>query len=89
MGGVQVGWGEVGMSVCPNYLHPLLENINRRSCNDGSRELIPVFHNPHPKMPTPSFGGGSHFGVLCWSALLGRVEWEGENSMFGSISSNQ
>ncbi len=31
---------------CPNVLQTLLENINRRSCNDGSRELIPVFHNP-------------------------------------------
>ncbi len=32
-----------------------LENIDRRSCNDGSRELIPVFHNPHRKgRPAPS-----------------------------------
>ncbi len=27
----------------------LFENIDRRSCNDGSQELIPVFHNPHRK----------------------------------------
>ncbi len=26
-----------------------LENIDRSSCNDGSRELITVFHNSHRK----------------------------------------
>ncbi len=41
--------GEMGKDVCPNSLQPLLENIDRRSCNDGSRELIPVFHNPQRK----------------------------------------
>ncbi len=48
--------GEMGKDFCPNFLQPFLENIDRRSCNDGSRELIPVFHNPHrkmPKKPTP------------------------------------
>ncbi len=64
MCGVQVGWeeGEEGnaeMSVqsmremekdfCPKLLQPFLENIDRRSCNDGSWELIPVFHNPRQK----------------------------------------
>ncbi len=77
MGGVQVGRGvgerrvevsvqsmwEMGKDFCPNLLQPFLENIDRRSCNDGSRELIPVFHNPHRKMPTLTFGGGSHLGV--------------------------
>ncbi len=64
MGGVQVGWGggrelingemcvqsmeEMGKDFCPNFLQPFLENIDRRSCNDGSRELTPVFH-PHRK----------------------------------------
>ncbi len=55
MGGVQVRKGEVvsvksrgemGKDFCPNFLQPFLENIDRRSCNLGSRELIPVFHNP-------------------------------------------
>ncbi len=32
-----------------DFLHPLLENIDRKRCNDGSREPIPVFHNPHRK----------------------------------------
>ncbi len=68
MGGVQVGMGgrgkggmsvqsmgEMGKDFCPNFLQPFLENIDRRSCNDGSRELIPVFHNPHRKWrPSPS-----------------------------------
>ncbi len=77
MGGVHVGRGGVGergwVSVesmggmgkdfCPNILQPFLENIERRNCNDGSRELIPVFDNPNQKRPTLSFGGGSHLGV--------------------------
>ncbi len=69
MGGVQVGRGgvgergwvsvqsmeEMGKDFCPNLLQPFRENIDRRSCNDGSRELIPVFHNPHRKRrPSPS-----------------------------------
>ncbi len=37
-----------GKDFCPHFLQPFLENIHR-SCNDGSRELIPVFHNPHQK----------------------------------------
>ncbi len=39
---------EVEKDVCPNFLQPFLENIDRRSCNDGSREFIPIFHNPAP-----------------------------------------
>ncbi len=35
-------------------------------------------------MPTLSFGGGSHFGVPCRGALLGRVDREG-----GKTSSDQ
>ncbi len=31
--------GEMGKDFCPNFLQPFLENIDRRSCNDGSREL--------------------------------------------------
>ncbi len=38
-----------------DFLHFFLENINRMSYNDGSRELIPVFLNPHRKgRPSPS-----------------------------------
>ncbi len=56
-GGVEEKWvgvsvqsvGEMGKDLCPNFLQPLLKNIDRRSCNDGSRELIPVFHSPHRK----------------------------------------
>ncbi len=47
--------GEMGKVLCPKFLRPLFENIDRRSCNDGSRELIPIFHNPHRKCrPSPS-----------------------------------
>ncbi len=50
-GGGGSEWGGVsvlsmGKDFCPNFLKPFLEKIDRRSCNDGSRELIPVFHNP-------------------------------------------
>ncbi len=49
-GGVSVqSMGEMGKDFCPNFLQPFLENMDRRSCNDGSRELIPIFHNPHRK----------------------------------------
>ncbi len=69
MGGVQVGrgggrgnggvsvqsMGEMGKDFCPNFIHPFFENIDRRGCYDVSRELIPVFHNPHRKFqPSPS-----------------------------------
>ncbi len=47
--------GEMGKDFCPNFLQPFLENVDRRSCNDGSQELIQVFHNPHRKCrPSPS-----------------------------------
>ncbi len=54
-GGVEEKWvgvsvqsvGEMGKDLCPNFLQPLLENIDRRSWNDGRRELIPVVNNPH------------------------------------------
>ncbi len=73
--------GEMGKDFCPNVLQPFLENIDRRSYNDGSLGLIPVFHNPPPKMPTLSFGDGLNLGVPCRGALLGRVEWEGEKQV--------
>ncbi len=66
-GGVQVGGGckgieemrfqlsgEVGKDACPNFRQPLLESFDRSGCNDGSRELIPIFHNSHRKgRPSP------------------------------------
>ncbi len=42
--------GEMGKDFFPNFLQPFLENIDRRRCNDGSRELIPVFHNLQLRM---------------------------------------
>ncbi len=49
-GGMSVeSMGEMGKDFCSNFLQPFLENIDRRSGTDGSRELIPVFHIPHRK----------------------------------------
>ncbi len=45
--------GEMRIDDGKNVLQPFHENIDRRSCNDGSRELITVFHNTHL-----SFDGG-------------------------------
>ncbi len=71
MAGVQVGWGgawgngemsvhsrgEMGKDFCPKFLQNFLENIDSRGCSEGSRELIPVFHNPYRKcLPFPSTG---------------------------------
>ncbi len=38
---------EMVKDFCQNLPQPFLENIDRRSCNDGSPDLIPVFLNPH------------------------------------------
>ncbi len=47
--------GEIGENVCPNFLQPFLKNIGKMSCNNGSRELIQLFHSPHRKgWPSPS-----------------------------------
>ncbi len=77
MGGVQLGggkgigemrfqsMGKMGKDFCPNFLQPL----DKRNCNDGSRELIPIFHNPHRKKQTLSSGGGSYLRVPCRGVL--------------------
>ncbi len=54
-GGLSVqSMGEMGKDFCPNVLQPFIENIDRRSCNNGSRELIPQFYNAHRKSrPSP------------------------------------
>ncbi len=49
-GGMSVqSMGEVGKDFCPNFLQSFLENIDRRSCDDGGWQLIPIFNNPHRK----------------------------------------
>ncbi len=67
---------KIGEHFDPKFLQPFRESIERRSCNDGSQELIPVFHNPHRNVV-------SKLGVLCRRAPLGRVERE---KKCGSIS---
>ncbi len=39
--------GGDGENFCANVFQTFLENIGRRSCNGGNRELIPVCHNPY------------------------------------------
>ncbi len=66
-GGVSVNsMGEMGKDFCANFLQNFRGNIDRRSW----RELFQYFM-------TLSFGGGSHLGVPCMCAHLGRVEQEG------------
>ncbi len=63
-GGMSVqSMGEMGKDFCPNFLQSFLENIDRRSCDDGGLAAYSNISQPSPKMPTLSFGGGSHLGV--------------------------
>ncbi len=49
--------GKMGKYFCPHFLHPFLENIDRRSCPDGCRGLF-----QYTKTLNLSFGGGSYLG---------------------------
>ncbi len=85
-GGVSVqSMGEMGEDFCSNFLQPFLENIDRRSCNDGSRELISVLHKPHRKCrPSPSAVARTFEyleGVSPWPRRAGE-----RKDKFGSIS---
>ncbi len=74
--------GEKRKDFCPNVLQPFPENIDKRSCNDGSRELIPVFHNPHRKCRSyPSAPWGTF--KQCDLRLRGAG---GRKNKFGSTS---
>ncbi len=45
---------ELGKDFCPNSTQNVLESIDRRRRNIGSRELIPLFHNPRRNgQPSP------------------------------------
>ncbi len=52
----------------PNCIQHFLENIDIMSRNDGSRELFPVFHNPHWKgWSSPPCGTlGGPLRALVW-----------------------
>ncbi len=41
--------GEMEKYLCPNFLQRSLENIDTRSCSNGTRDLIRVLYNPHRK----------------------------------------
>ncbi len=51
-----VSGGGMSKDFCPNFFQSFLENIDRRSCNNGSWELIPVFHNHRRKCRTSPSG---------------------------------
>ncbi len=68
--------GEMGKDFCSNFVQPFLENIDRRSCNDGSRELIPVLHNPHRKYRPSPLAVALTLAYLEGGALVGHVERE-------------
>ncbi len=40
---------EMRKDFCLNFIQPFLEHIDRKSRNDGSRELMPLFYGPHLK----------------------------------------
>ncbi len=58
---------EMGIDLQLNWLHTLLDNVNRESGNDG------VMGNPNRKT---SFIDGPWFGVTRKAVLLSRGEWE-------------
>ncbi len=70
---------KIRKNLCPHFLLPFLENVVRRSCNDGSRELIPVLYNPRRKKLTLSSGGGSYLGVPGVTARLNILHYYGGN----------
>ncbi len=61
-GGIEGDWGDEcsfnggdEKRPLPNFLQPFFENLSSKDCYDGSRDIIPVFHNPHRKCrPSPS-----------------------------------
>ncbi len=67
----------------PRAIQPLLEDIGKGSRNHGSWKLIP------PKELILSSGDRSYLGILCRGALLGRVEWEEENSSLDRTSNGR
>ncbi len=78
LGWVFIQWGGGDGERCPNFLQTFLENIDRRSCKNGSRELIPVYHNLYRKCrPSPSkvlLTLEYLEGVPSWATSSGRKE---------------
>ncbi len=76
--------GEVGKDFCPNFLQSFLENIDRRSCDDGSWELIPIFHYPHRNCRPSPLEAASTLEQL--EGPLRPLRAGGRKNKFGSIS---
>ncbi len=91
MGGVQLGEmrfqpiGKMGKNFCLHFLQPFLANVDWRNCNHGSREHIPIFHNPHQNSwPSPTVAARTLeyvVGVPYKATMSGR-----EKKRFGSTS---
>ncbi len=69
----------MGKDFCPNVLQPFCENIDRRNCNDGRWELIPVFRwwltswstlKGYPLRPRLAGGWKNNFGTTSWTWLV-------------------
>ncbi len=66
--------GKMGENFSPNFSQPLLENFDRRSCNDRNRELIPIFHNPHRE------GKHSPSAMVCILEYLAKISCKSATS---------
>ncbi len=42
--------GKMGKDFSPNFLRPRFEKFDGRSCDDGSREFVPIFQNSQSTM---------------------------------------
>ncbi len=69
-------WGRWGKTSVLNLSNRFLKTLTEGAVTTEAGSLFQYFTTP-PKMPTLSFGGGSHLRVPCSGALLGRVEREG------------
>ncbi len=78
MGGVQVGrggegrsvqsMGEMGIDFCPNFFQPFLESIDRRSCDDGGWQLIPLMRLASSEMLFETNISACN-SILLWAAI--------------------
>ncbi len=68
--------GEMVKDFCPSFIPPFLENIDSEGRNNGSRRLIPVFHNTYcngrPSAPAVALTLKFLAGVPSTATLSGR-----------------
>ncbi len=66
---------EMGKDFCPNFLHPFLETSTEGAVTTGAESLFQYFTTLTENADS-LLRRGSHLGVPCEGALLGRVERE-------------